>query len=90
MLCAMPTDDRRPEIEYPCPWSYRIVCSDEAAVRAAVPGIVGGETHTLVMVRESRAARYRTLELELVVRDQAHRDTVFQALQRIAGVRMLL
>jgi putative lipoic acid-binding regulatory protein len=83
-------DDRRPEIEYPCPWSYRIVCTDEAAVRAAVPAIVAGQEHKLVTVRESSAGRYRSLELELVVRDQAHRDGVFQALQKLPGVKMLL
>jgi len=83
-------DGLRPEIHYPCTWSYRIVCGDAAAVRAGVPAIVGAAAHRLVDVRSSRGGRYHTLELELEVADEAERDRIFEALGRLPSVRMLL
>jgi len=86
----MRLDDKRPQIDYPCAWTYRIVCTDESAVRAAVIEIVGDSEHTLVAVRASSGGRYHTLELELVVRDETQRNRIFQALGGLPEVRLLL
>ena len=80
----------KPEIEYPCPWTYRIICTDESAVRAAVFEIVAGAEHTLVHVQTSASGRYQTLQLDLVVRDEAHRLAIFEALARHPAVRFMV
>jgi len=83
-------EGKKPEIDYPCPWSYRLIGRDEVALRRAVLGIIGGAEHTLVLVNESSAGRYRSLELELVVRDEAHRLGLFEALGRHPDVRFVI
>ena len=80
----------RPEISYPTSWTYRIICTEEAPVRAAVTAIVGGIEHTMRNLGASSAGRYQRLELVLVVRDEAHRNAIFTALTRLSEVRFVL
>jgi putative lipoic acid-binding regulatory protein len=81
---------KRPEIEYPCSWTYRIVCTEDSPVRAAIAGLVGDARHSLAEVRTSQHGRYRTLELELEVRDEEHRNSIFKALRELREVRFVL
>jgi putative lipoic acid-binding regulatory protein len=83
-------DDERPEIEYPVAWTYRIICLEEQAVRVGVSGLLGDLQHTLVEVRISSAGRYRSLQLDVEVRDEAHRNEVFRALTGMPGVKMVI
>lgn len=83
-------DDERPEIDYPTAWTYRIICVEEGPVRAAVTVLMGDLAHTLVEVRVSSAGRYRSLQLELEVRDEGHRNEVFRALTGMPGVKMVI
>ena len=59
-------------------------------LRAAIVGIVGGTAHTLVHVQTSASGRYQTLQLDLVVRDEAHRLEIFEALARHPSVRFMV
>jgi putative lipoic acid-binding regulatory protein len=80
----------RPEISYPCSWPYRIVCEDEAGVRAAIAELVGDAPHTLAKIGASASGRYSRLELVVTVRDEAQRNAIFGALGRVATVRFVL
>jgi putative lipoic acid-binding regulatory protein len=80
----------RPVISYPCSWTYRIVCSDEPALRAFVLELVGTAEHRLTSLGASSGGRYRRVELVLSVRDEAHRNEVFAALSRSTLVRFVL
>ncbi|HEX6883930.1 MAG TPA: DUF493 domain-containing protein [Planctomycetota bacterium] len=80
----------RPVIVYPCPWTYRIVCADEPALRLFVAGLVGESEHRVTSLGESSGGRYRRVELVLTVRDEAHRNEVFVALSRSELVRFVV
>lgn len=83
-------DGRRPEIAYPCTWTYRIIGWDEPRLRAAVAEVLGSHEYTLLLARESSAGKYRTLQLELVVRDDEHRTSIFARIARHPDVRFVL
>jgi putative lipoic acid-binding regulatory protein len=83
-------DGRKPDITYPCRWSYRIIGWDELRLRAVVAELVGSDEHTLLLARESSSGKYRTLQLELTVRDEQHRTWVFERLARHPDVRFVL
>lgn len=83
-------DDQHPEIDYPCRWTYRIIGSDEARMRAAVAEIVGATEHTLVEGLQSSGGKYRSLQLDLLVVDDAQRLAVFAALGKHPDVRFVL
>jgi putative lipoic acid-binding regulatory protein len=80
---------RKPDIAYPGPWTYRIIGEDEARMRAAVVEVVGVVDYTLELSNQSSGGRYRSLELELVVVDEAHRLAVFDALKNHADIRFV-
>lgn len=82
--------DRRPELSYPCSWTYRVICTDEKALRGAIAGIVGAAVHTLERIGQSMTGRYQRLELVVEVRDEPHRNEIFVALGRLQSVRFVL
>jgi uncharacterized protein len=83
-------DGRRPEIAYPCRWSYRVIGSDEVRLRAAVVAVVGENEHTLVLALQSPGGKYRSLELNVLVSDEAQRLAVFDALVKHPDVRFVI
>ena len=85
-----PFDGQRPQIDYPCSWPYRIICSDEAALRSSISLIVGTAEHTIAGVGGSASGKYVRLELVVVVRDEAHRNQIFAALGSAPTVRFVL
>lgn len=83
-------EGRKPEIDYPCVWSYRILGTDEVQMRIAVLEVVGDLEHSVTTGLESSQGRYRSLQVELVVRDEAHRLSIFEALKTHPDVRFVL
>jgi putative lipoic acid-binding regulatory protein len=66
------------------------VCTDETALRALVARLVGDAEHRLTSLGASTGGRYRRVELVIQVRDEAHRNEVFVALNRSELVRFVL
>lgn len=83
-------DDRKPEIAYPCPWTYRIIGLDEAHLRVAVVEVVGETPHTLRPGNTSNGGKYRSLNLELQVEDETHRLRIFQTLSTHPAIRFVI
>lgn len=86
----MDTPDERPEIEYPCTWTYRVIADDVAGTSEAIAAHLGTRPHRLGEGNTSRTGKYASLELELEVFDAADRDEVFAALGAMPGVRFVL
>lgn len=62
----------RPEIDYPCEWSYKLIGREEAALREAVDIIVQAD-YSLVHSRKSTGGKYLSLELSLTVSTEEER-----------------
>lgn len=86
----METPQERPEIAYPCTWTYRVIAADAAAARSAIAAHLGTRPHRLGEGNTSRTGKYASLDLELEVFDAGDRDELFVALSAIAGVRFVL
>lgn len=71
----------RPEIEYPCPWGYRLIGTDEREIRIAVVDVLGAREYDLTVSRTSSGGRYVSLSLRLHVADEADRDAIYEALR---------
>lgn len=80
----------RPEIAYPCPWSYVVVGEGEPELMAHIETAVAGVEHTKKTSRHSQSGRYTSIEVTLVVRDEEHRLEVFRALQASPAVRVVI
>ncbi len=80
----------RPDLEYPCPWAYRVIGRDEAALRAAITGLMGRRDHTLAVSNRSARGKYVSLLLEVTVRDEGDRLSLFADLSSHAAVKIVL
>jgi putative lipoic acid-binding regulatory protein len=79
-----------PLFEYPCPWSYRIIGTSEAAIRSRVRALLGDAGYEIVHSASSATGRYVALRLSLVVRDEAQRLAIYRDLGSDATVRYVL
>ncbi len=77
-----PRDKRpSPALTYPLEWEYRVIGSDETALRSAIARVLGARSHNVVSSKKSPEGRWISVHVELVVateveRDQLHRDLV--------------
>ncbi len=83
-------DDAKPEITYPCRWSYRIVGLSESGVRALVLEVIGTEDHTIHGVRPSSQGSYVAVKISVVVRDEDHRLDIYNRLLASEIVKVVL
>jgi len=80
----------QPEIEYPCQWEFKVIGTDEAALRRAIEEIVGDRPHELTFSHRSRGGKYSSLRLSVHVDDEECRNAIFVALRERDEVATLL
>lgn len=78
------------EIEYPCPWNFKVIGREEEHMRQAIAEIVGNSDYTLTFSNQSRYGKYCSLNLDMVVLDEPHRLNIFEALRRHRSIRIVL
>ena len=81
---------RKPKIDYPAPWTYRIVGLSEEAVRAHVAELMGELEHALVPSNASKTGKYLSFALSLTVVDEVYRLALYQDLMAHESIRMVL
>lgn len=80
----------KPEITYPCPWSYVVVGVGESELSTHIESVLAGESFERVTSRHSSSGKYVSVEVTLVVRDEEHRVGVFRALQDSPLVKIVI
>jgi uncharacterized protein len=87
----MPDDKKRKlQLEYPCPWVYKIIGSDENEMRRAVEEIICDRTCKISHSRSSEKSKYHCLNVELLVESESHRMTLYEALKAHRAVKIVL
>lgn len=79
-----------PVIQYPCEWSYRIIGTDEQALRKAISDSVGSLAHVVTLSNRSAGKKYLSMNLTVTVENQAMRDQIFTALEKHPAVKFML
>ena len=78
------------DLNYPCEWGYRIIGTHEKLIRQLVTDILCEQVFHLEASNESKTGRYVSLHLKTEVRDEAHRDEIFQRLVADEAIRIVL
>jgi uncharacterized protein len=87
----MPDDKKRKlQLEYPCPWVYKIIGADENEMRVAVAEIIRDRTYKISHSRDSKTDKYHCLNIELSVESESHRTTLYEALKAHQAVKIIL
>lgn len=81
---------RKVQLEYPCPWVYKIIGSDENEMRLAVAEIIRDRNYKISHSRSSDTAKYHCLNVELSIESDSHRTTLYEALKSHRAVKIVL
>jgi putative lipoic acid-binding regulatory protein len=90
--------NRRPEIAYPCPWTYKVIGRVEADVRRAVKVMLsvcldrdsGDRAWELARSRTSGQGTYVSLNLSLTVNSEQERDALHAGLRDCPEIMMVI
>lgn len=81
---------RKVQLEYPCPWVYKIIGPDAEELRRAVAEIILDRTYKISHSRSSETAKYHCLNVELSVESESHRTVLYEALKSHRAVKIVL
>jgi uncharacterized protein len=78
------------QLQYPCPWVYKIIGSDADEMRRAVEEIIRDRTYKISHSRSSEGAKYHCLNVELSVESESHRTVIYDALKAHHTIKLVL
>lgn len=84
------TNFERPEINYPCEWSYKVIGSNVDKVLAAIDDASCGIEYKVATSNVSRNEKYFSLNLTLEVPSEFMRDLIFKKLKENEYVKFVL
>jgi len=85
---------KKPKIDYPCKWDYKVIGELEDQIRAAVAEClatnVAEREYSLEVSRSSGGGKYISLNLSLFVSDEKERNTIFSSLAEHSAIMMVM
>jgi len=82
--------DDQGELSYPREWLYKVIGIDRQLVERDIRKAVDAATYRLTFSNQSRKKKYFAYNLQLTVRDKAHRDEIYRQLKSMPSVVMVL
>ena len=90
MLMENIEDMDTPALEYPRPWAYRVIGTDESRIRQAVTETLGDAEYELELSNSSSGGKYISMNLETVVASEEARNSIHAALTNHPAVKMVI
>ncbi len=84
------SNQEKPEINYPCHWSYRVIGSDKVVLTTLLEDIMGNREYTLAESNKSSSGKYVSLNLSTVVASEQQRESLFEQIKSNEAVKMVL
>jgi len=85
-----PFADSKAQIDYPCVWQYKLIGADREAMQAAVSAQLGDAPYSFSESRRSSAGSYLSMNLEVTVESDEHRQTLHRHFAGHPAVRLVL
>ena len=86
----MTLNDRKPEIEYPTQWQYKIIGSDVDEMLVAVDESIKGLDYQVAPSNVSSNEKYFSLNITLIVPSEQVRDIIFQKLSNHSAIKFVI
>ena len=87
----MPDDEKRKlQLEYPCPWVYKVIGPDADEMKLAVAEIIRDRAYKISHSRSSEKSKYHCLNVELSVESESHRKALYEALKAHRTIKLVL
>ncbi len=84
------TEQKKPEIIYPCSWQYKLIGMNKDAIQQAILEIIADHNHTITHSNTSSSGKYISLNLELEVLSEKHRDGFFFKFREHAHIKFVI
>lgn len=81
---------QKKKIKYPCRWAYQIIAEEVCPIASILKSIILDQEYQLKETNKSQQGKYKSYLLDMVVFHQKHRDQIYQAIQQIDLVKMVL
>ncbi len=78
------------QLEYPCPWVYKIIGPDKDEMQSAVAEIIKDCKYKISPSHSSKSAKYCCLNVDLDVESDSQRIALYEALKAHRAVKMVL
>lgn len=86
----MDLENKKPEINYPTKWDYKIIGSNVDEMIKAVESIVVDLEYDITPSNISKKANYFSLNVSVVVPSEIIRDRIFQSLTRHPAIKFVI
>ncbi len=84
------SDIRRPKIDYPTKWGYKVIGKDVDELISAIEESIEGLEYEITPSNISRNEKYFSLNLTVDVPSEIVRDIIFQKLDNHPSVTMVI
>jgi putative lipoic acid-binding regulatory protein len=78
------------QIEYPCQWLYKVIGADREKLQQALLEIASGGSCDISPSNSSSMGKYHCLNLEMTVRNEEERNSIYMALKAHPQVKIVL
>jgi putative lipoic acid-binding regulatory protein len=84
------SNNKRPSIDYPCDWDYKIIGSDAEKILEAINEAIEGTEYDVRPSNISNSGKYCSLNLKVRVVTEEERDFIFSKLSNHKDVIMVI
>lgn len=81
---------RRPTINYPCEWDYKVIGNDVEKMLSAIELAANGLNYEVKPSNVSKTGKYFSINMKLTVSSEEERDLIFQNLDSHENVIMVI
>ncbi|MCG6929989.1 MAG: DUF493 domain-containing protein [Desulfofustis sp.] len=81
---------RKPDIDYPCAWEYKVIGKDEEKLKAALLSACLPAVPSITLSNISSKGTYFSFNASLVVKDEEMRLQIFYRLQNSPDVKIVI
>lgn len=81
---------KKPHIEYPCEWGYKIIGVDKKELEAVIFEVMGIRDYTISKANRSSKGKFHALTTSCLVASQLDRDSLFKSFQDHKDVKMVI
>lgn len=83
-------ENKKPQIDYPCKWQYKIIGDGVEAMISAVEEVVVDLEYDLTPSNISKKGKYFSLNIVVVVPSEIVRDLIFQKLTKHPAIKFVM
>ncbi|MDA3972065.1 MAG: DUF493 family protein [Desulfobulbaceae bacterium] len=84
------TTQKKPEIIYPCAWQYTLIGNDISAITQASVEILAEAKYSISESKKSSSGKYVSMNLEIAVTCQDHRDSIFMQFREHIDIKFVI